>query len=53
MHKKKSSSERDREIISSVKREMERPRLSASVRDSLRAEAALAAKVLAAHAAAA
>ena len=44
-------SQRDKEIISSVKREMALPRLTASVRDSLKAEAALAAKERAAHAA--
>lgn len=45
--KKKSQNEIDREIIASVKREMERPRLTASVRDALEAEAALAAETLA------
>ena len=48
--KKKISTEKDREILSSVKKEMDRPRLAASVRDSL-AAAALAAKELAALAA--
>jgi hypothetical protein len=43
--------EKDSEILSSVKREMQEPRLAASVRDSREAEAALAAKRRAAHAA--
>jgi len=41
--KKKSETARDREIVSSVKREMERPRLTASVRSTLEADSALAA----------
>jgi hypothetical protein len=49
--KEKSRIERDREILSSVKREMERPRLAASVRDSREAEAAPAARALAVHSA--
>jgi hypothetical protein len=48
--KTKNSTERDREILSSVKKEMERPRLAASVRDEEAAEAALAAEALAARA---
>jgi hypothetical protein len=44
-----SSTEREREILSSVKKEMERPRLAASVRDEMVAAAALAARVLAVH----
>ena len=38
--KKKSRSEMDREILSSVKKEMEKPRLTMSVRDSLEAQLA-------------
>jgi hypothetical protein len=49
--KKKSRLEMDREIISSVIKEMKKPRLAASVRDSREAEAAQAAKMRAAHAA--
>jgi vacuolar-type H+-ATPase subunit E/Vma4 len=45
--KRKSRIEIDREIIASVKLEMERPRLTASVRDALEAEAELAAQTLA------
>lgn len=45
--KKKSQIEIDREILASVKREMNRPRLTASVRDALEAQAALAAETLA------
>ena len=45
--KKKSQIERDREILASVKREMAKPRLAASVRDALEAEAAQAAEILA------
>ncbi|HEY1207824.1 MAG TPA: hypothetical protein VGE85_00515 [Terracidiphilus sp.] len=41
------STERDREILSSVKKEMAMPRQAASVRDNREAEAALRAKVLA------
>ena len=48
--KKKSRTEREKEILSSLKREMQQPRLAASVRDSREAEAALAA-ALVAHAA--
>jgi hypothetical protein len=40
--KKKRRAEIDRAILASVKREMERPRLTASVRLALEAEAALA-----------
>jgi hypothetical protein len=47
----KSPSERDREILSSVKKEMEMPRLTSSVREGQIAEAALAAEERAAHAA--
>ncbi|MGD0295218.1 MAG: hypothetical protein ABSB30_15335 [Terracidiphilus sp.] len=46
---KKSRIELDREILSSVTKEMEKPRLAASVRDSQEAEAALAARALAVH----
>ena len=42
--KEKSQFDSDRKILSSVKIEMARPRLTASVRDALEAEAALAAK---------
>jgi hypothetical protein len=49
--KKKSRLEIDREILSSVKREMEMPRLTESVRNALEAEAALAVRALAAHSA--
>ncbi|MGB9406822.1 MAG: hypothetical protein WCA89_04750 [Terracidiphilus sp.] len=38
----KSRNEKDKEIIASVKREMEMPRLAASVRNSWEVEAALA-----------
>ena len=48
---KKSPTEKDREILSSVKREMQEPRLAASVRNALEAEAVPAAKVLAVHSA--
>jgi hypothetical protein len=41
--KKKNQTEREDELISSVKREMERPRVTASVRNALEAEAAQAA----------
>jgi hypothetical protein len=51
--KEKSQLDSDREIISSVKREMAMPRLTASVRDALEAEAALTAQELAAHSASA
>lgn len=47
--KKKSSTEKDREILSSVKREMQEPRQTTSVREALAFEAALAAKVLTIH----
>ena len=47
--KTKSRTERDSEILSSVKKEMERPRLTASVRDSREAEAAQVARALAIH----
>jgi hypothetical protein len=49
--KKKSRMEMDREILSSVKKEMARPRLAASVRDDREAEAALSVKERLAHAA--
>lgn len=42
--KKMSRSEMDREILSRVKKEMDRPRLAASVRDSLDVQPALHAK---------
>jgi hypothetical protein len=48
---KKSRIELDREILSSVKKEMDRPRLAASVRNSLETEAAPFAAALAALAA--
>ena len=51
--KTKSSTEKDRKILASVKREMDRPRLTASVRDALEAAAALAARALAVHSASA
>jgi hypothetical protein len=47
--KKKSQKEMDREIISSVKKEMALPRLAASVREDLAATATLAARALAVH----
>ncbi|HME58776.1 MAG TPA: hypothetical protein VKF63_10595 [Terracidiphilus sp.] len=47
--KTKISTEKDREILSSVKKEMARPRLAASVRDDYEAEAAPRANVLAIH----
>ena len=49
--KEKSQYDSDRKILSSVKIEMARPRLTASVRDALEAEAALAAKGLVVHSA--
>ena len=48
--KKKSTTEKDVEILISVKKEMARPRLTASVRNDLEAEAAQAAKARAVHA---
>ena len=42
--KEKGQLDSDRKILSSVKIEMARPRLTASVRDALEADAALAAK---------
>jgi hypothetical protein len=42
--KEKSRMEMEREMISILKREMEEPRLTTSVREALEAEAALAAK---------
>jgi hypothetical protein len=48
---KKNSTKKDREILSSVKREMQEPRLAASVRNALEAATVPAAKVLAAHSA--
>jgi hypothetical protein len=49
--KKKSRIEMDKEIIASVKREMERPRLTESVRMALETEAVLTAEALAARSA--
>ncbi len=49
--KEKNQLDSDRKILSSVKIEMARPRLTASVRDALEAETALAAHELAAHSA--
>jgi hypothetical protein len=49
--KKKSRIEMAREIISRVKREMEKPRLTESVRNALEAEAALVVRGHAAHSA--
>jgi hypothetical protein len=49
--KTKSPTERGRDLLSSVKREMKMPRLAASVRNALEAEAALAARVPVAHSA--
>jgi hypothetical protein len=49
MVNKKSRIEIDQEILSSVKKEMEKPRLTASVREEMAAAAALAARVLAVH----
>jgi hypothetical protein len=48
---KKSRIELDREILSSVKKEMARPRLTASVRNSWEAEALTIAKGRADHSA--
>ena len=45
------SSEKDREILSSVKREMQEPRQTTSVREALAFEAAPAAKVQVVHSA--
>jgi hypothetical protein len=47
--KGKSQLDNDRKILSSVKIEMARPRLAASVRNALEAEAALAARGLVAR----
>jgi hypothetical protein len=47
--KEKSQLDSDRKILSSVKIEMARPRLTASVRDALEAEAARAARGLVAR----
>jgi hypothetical protein len=47
--KKKNSTEKDREILSSVKREMEEPRQTTSVREALAYVAAQTAKVLTIH----
>jgi hypothetical protein len=47
--KKKRQMKIDREILSSVKKEMDRPRLTTSVRNALEAAAALAAKAKAVH----
>jgi hypothetical protein len=49
--KQKSRIEINREILSRLKREMNQPRLAASVRESREAEAALAARMRAAYAA--
>ena len=49
--KTKSLTLKDRKILASVKREMDRPRLTSSVRDALEAAAALAARTLAVHSA--
>ncbi|MGO9318205.1 MAG: hypothetical protein ACLPXT_08165 [Terracidiphilus sp.] len=49
--KTKGLSERDREILSIVRKEMDQPRLSTSVREDRETEAAQAAKVRAAYAA--
>ena len=49
--KTQSSTEKDRRILASVKREMDRPRLTASVRDALEAAAVLASRALAVHSA--
>ena len=49
--KTKSTTENDRKILASVKREMDRPRQTASVRDALEAAAAPAARTLAVHSA--
>jgi len=46
---KKSRMEMDREILSSVKKEMDQPRLAASVRDSREAAVELAARVQPVH----
>jgi hypothetical protein len=47
--KKKSRMELDRKILSNVKKEMDRPRLAASVRDALQAAATVAARTQAVH----
>jgi hypothetical protein len=47
--KKKSQKEMDQKILSSVKKEMARPRLAASVREDMEAAVALSARVLAVH----
>lgn len=47
--KTKISTEKDREILSSVEQEMARPRLAASVRDDYEAEAAPRVKKRATH----
>jgi hypothetical protein len=49
MVKKKSRNKIDQEILSSVKEEMEKPRLTASVREEMAAAVAMAARVLAVH----
>jgi hypothetical protein len=49
--KTKSPTEKGRELLSSVKREMKRPRLTESVRNALEAEAALAAREPVVHSA--
>ncbi|MGD0680806.1 MAG: hypothetical protein ABR990_02050 [Terracidiphilus sp.] len=48
---KTSPTEKDREILSSVKREMQEPRQTTSVREALAAAAALAARAAAYHSA--
>jgi hypothetical protein len=47
--KTKSRAEQDKEILTSVKKEMDRPRLSASVRDDLEARAAQVVKKQSVH----
>jgi hypothetical protein len=49
MVNKKSRIELNRKILSNVRKEMDRPRLAASVRNALEAAAELAAKVQAIH----
>jgi hypothetical protein len=47
--KKKNRLESDQKILAGVMREMDEPRLAASVRNALEADAALAARVPVAH----
>jgi hypothetical protein len=47
--KKKNPTKKDREILSSVKREMQESRQTTSVREALAAAAALAARALTIH----